>query len=475
MIQKSLLGGVVAAFAAMAFALVLVSGAGTASAAIDGLSASTTTVNAATIGAVVLTIDADEGSGDVRLLATGGDFTACTDAPADAVAGTPDACAFDLGSAIAAFTNPGSDIDFTVDDGAAAAAGGNVDTLLVTWSSPTTGPASVVLTAIQGTSAKSVTVTVRGTASTVELSALIAAPAAGTTCPGTVANVINSTTATTAGGLTTAFLCTLVKDSNGTRLPSQAVIYSTTDGTVAPLVDTTTATGSSAVASTLTAGTTGANGDKGTVTASSAGKSATVDVLFGGNPATCVVTTNPGTVQTGGSAVVDVELKDSASGPIPDGVAVAVVQTNPGAGANAAILNPAPTTLNGKASTTLIAAIPGAIALGASAGPAGGVISCTGSVIATGTVAPPSGGTSGTGGFTGTAPAAGSIGLLVTSEASDAAGLIAALGTAGCTVESLAVLEAGTWKVYINGAPAVVNAAFPASRAATTPFFTRCA
>jgi hypothetical protein len=97
-------------------------------------------------------------------------------------------------------------------------------------------------------------------------------------------------------------------------------------------------------------------------------------------------------------------------------------------------------------------------------------------VQATGTVAPPTTPPAGgAGGFTGTAPAAGSIGLLVTSDASDAAGLVAALGTAGCTVESLAVLEAGTWKVYINGAPAVVNAAFPASLAATTPFFTRCA
>lgn len=80
----------------------------------------------------------------------------------------------------------------------------------------------------------------------------------------------------------------------------------------------------------------------------------------------------------------------------------------------------------------------------------------------------------GTGGFTGTAPARGSIGLLVTSGASNAAGLVGALGTAGCPVESLAILEGGVWKIYINGAPAVVNAAFPASVPATTAFFVRC-
>jgi hypothetical protein len=79
------------------------------------------------------------------------------------------------------------------------------------------------------------------------------------------------------------------------------------------------------------------------------------------------------------------------------------------------------------------------------------------------------------GGFTGTAPARGSIGLLVTNQVSTAAGLVSALAAAGCTVESLAVLEGGIWKIYINGAPAVVNAAFPASVQTTVAFFVRCA
>jgi hypothetical protein len=92
-------------------------------------------------------------------------------------------------------------------------------------------------------------------------------------------------------------------------------------------------------------------------------------------------------------------------------------------------------------------------------------------------VIPPVGGTPGpgAGGFTGTAPGAGSIGLLVTSGESTSASLTAALATAGCTVRTLAVLTGGTWDIFINGAPAVVNAGFPASLAATTPFFVRCA
>ncbi len=83
-------------------------------------------------------------------------------------------------------------------------------------------------------------------------------------------------------------------------------------------------------------------------------------------------------------------------------------------------------------------------------------------------------GGTGEGGFTGSAPARGLVGLLVTSRASSAVGLSAALSTAGCAPASIAVLEAGAWKVYVVGAPAIVNAAFPTSLPSGTPFFVRC-
>ncbi|MCC6238310.1 MAG: CAP domain-containing protein [Dehalococcoidia bacterium] len=88
----------------------------------------------------------------------------------------------------------------------------------------------------------------------------------------------------------------------------------------------------------------------------------------------------------------------------------------------------------------------------------------------TGTPAPGAG----EGGFTGSAPARGLVGLLVTSRASTAAGLSAVLSTAGCSPASIAVLEAGVWKVHVVGAPSIVNAAFPSSLPAGTPFFVRC-
>ncbi len=77
-------------------------------------------------------------------------------------------------------------------------------------------------------------------------------------------------------------------------------------------------------------------------------------------------------------------------------------------------------------------------------------------------------------GFVGPAPARGSTGLLVVRGGATASSLSNTLSTAGCTVESLAVLRNGTWLLYVVGAPAVVNAAFPASLADVTPFFVRC-
>ena len=76
-------------------------------------------------------------------------------------------------------------------------------------------------------------------------------------------------------------------------------------------------------------------------------------------------------------------------------------------------------------------------------------------------------------GFTGTAPASGQIGLLGVTGAPTADELVTDLTAAGCTPESLAILVAGVWNIYIPGAPAVVNAGFPAT--VTEPaFFVRC-
>ncbi|MCC6238381.1 MAG: hypothetical protein IT299_12545 [Dehalococcoidia bacterium] len=78
------------------------------------------------------------------------------------------------------------------------------------------------------------------------------------------------------------------------------------------------------------------------------------------------------------------------------------------------------------------------------------------------------------GGVVGPIPPAGGAGLLVSGEASSAPGLVTHLRARGCVVASLAVLRGGTWSVYVNGAPAIVNSAFPSLLDASTPFYLRC-
>ena len=51
-------------------------------------------------------------------------------------------------------------------------------------------------------------------------------------------------------------------------------------------------------------------------------------------------------------------------------------------------------------------------------------------------------------GFTGTAPDSGAVGLLVTDEDTTPDELVESFRAAGRTVEALAVLERGAWRMY---------------------------
>lgn len=76
--------------------------------------------------------------------------------------------------------------------------------------------------------------------------------------------------------------------------------------------------------------------------------------------------------------------------------------------------------------------------------------------------------------FSGALPPSGAAGLLVTGEVVTPVSLKASLATGGCRVQAFAVLRSGSWLVYIEGAPSAVNASFPTTLAATSPFFVRC-
>ena len=452
MLQKLIMGGAALAVAAAALLLVSIPGAtfdgGTAEATVRGLSASATTINRS--GTSVLTIDSDTGT-NVQVLATVGTVTIVS---CNGIALGVGAClvANIIGETTANMTVCGTALGGVC----AGVADAGTDTLIVTYTAPATGPATATLTVIQGTSAKSLNIKVRGAASTVELSVLRAASTSTSTCVGSTSNVIRSSTAT--GGNTTGFLCAIVKDSTGNRTPAAAVIYSTTAGTLTASSDVTGAAGQRANAVTIAAGSTGTSGKTATISISSSGKTGTASIKFGGNASTCTIAADPATVTVGGSSAITISVLDSASGPVPDAVVVTVIQINAGGGANAAILNATPTTNNGTATTSLIAALPGAIAIGATLG----TKTCTGTVTAAAaaaaTPATPAAGTPAVSGF---APGAGASGLTVFNDltsTADAWGLVCGSNDSGSSISM--TNASGNTYALVNGAPSFANNGF---------------
>lgn len=78
-------------------------------------------------------------------------------------------------------------------------------------------------------------------------------------------------------------------------------------------------------------------------------------------------------------------------------------------------------------------------------------------------------------GVTGIPPATGGIALMLSTEAGTPNQLTATLADLGCDAETIAVVGAPPWRIYVPAAPGFVNADFPANIAADTPFFVRCA
>lgn len=75
--------------------------------------------------------------------------------------------------------------------------------------------------------------------------------------------------------------------------------------------------------------------------------------------------------------------------------------------------------------------------------------------------------------ITGSVPVSG-VALLLTGGGGTADGVIAGLSQRGCAAASIWVVTTGSLTGYLAGAPAFVNAAFPASVTAGTPFIAVC-
>ncbi len=75
--------------------------------------------------------------------------------------------------------------------------------------------------------------------------------------------------------------------------------------------------------------------------------------------------------------------------------------------------------------------------------------------------------------ITGSVPTSG-VALLQAGGAGSASSLISGLAIRGCTATSVWLVTGGALQGYLAGAPAFVNASFPASVAAGTPFIAVC-
>jgi hypothetical protein len=449
------------------------------SANVNGMSATTLgPVNTGT--QVIITIDADNGGGDVRVIATSGVFndSDCAGSLVDfgGTEATANDCALDAASANLTYDAvPGAAPevrDILIDDGAADAAGGNVDTIILYWTSPLAGPASSTITATQGGVSKTVTITTFGNAATVDLRIMRAASTSALICQGTDVNVMMSASgAAGLGGVQLGVLCTKVTDSAGNVLVGQPVVYTTNRGSLlnpagsCTLVGTTNANGIDnqfglvpAPSACPTPG--GDSGTTATVTATSGTATATKDVKFGGTPATCVLTSSADNVPVGQTVAMSADIKDSTSGPTWDNLNPTWSRAHPGASGSNVVIASTSNTSNGVARANLFSAIPGEVQVTAAIGGAlcSSTVTFTG---VTGTATP-----SGTGTATGTATGA----CTVTPNSPYQAGLNAVVVQGSCTavaaagvvdaatalnVLALWVLSGGTWLYFLPQFPAI--------------------
>ena len=337
----------------------------------------------------------------------------------------------------------------------------------VLYKAPPTGPATATVIVLQDDSADSVTISIRGKASEVRVSALKSAPM--NACVGSTANVIQSSTATGDNGAS-ATICALVYDSEGNKLSGQRVVFRTTVGSLDDPTDSTAEPeepeGLGAI-STLTHGAKGISGTTATVTASSAATTSTtgtVDVRFGGSPSACTVTTDPEVLEVGQIGKVSVSVTDSTGGPVPDGIAVKLTHVSSVAATTFAIPVEPLLTSNGNASSTILASVEGStIVVIAGAGSK----TCTAAVQVGGAAAPPPAPDTGMDvGFTGELPTSGFAFVTFTGSVEDLKTALVTACPSGAPVYGSVVVDgvgSGLIQYFPTTAVSAVNAAFEAA------------
>ena len=443
MIWKIFMGSLLAAFGAAALLLVTSTGAvtSTAEATVYSVTRSPGTISGGLTSNI--TIVADDGV-DLRILATTGTVAAAT----GGCLGTDCTGVTGTGTSSLVIPDAGNDLKF----------------VQVVYTGPSGGPATATVTVLQGASVRSVNINIRGAASEVQVKALnlanteadpAASPAVvfsyGTpsaNCAGSTANVISAS-----GG--DAEICALVFDSAGNQLAGETVVFTTTIGSLSAPSAVTGATGA---ISALTPASTGKAGTTATVQAWSSAKTATVDVRFGGSPSACMITTDPEVLEVGQTGKVSVSVTDSTGGPVPDGTAVTLASVSSVAGSTFTILNTAPSTSSGGASSTIFASVEGTIGVIATVGSK----TCT-AAVAVGGAAAPAPDTGMDVGFTGELPASGFALVTFTGSVEDLKTALATACPGGAPIYGSFVVDgvgSGLVPYFPTTTVSAVNAAF---------------
>ncbi|GMU39600.1 MAG: 6,7-dimethyl-8-ribityllumazine synthase [Chloroflexota bacterium] len=179
--------------------------------------------------------------------------------------------------------------------------------------------------------------------------------------------------------------------------------------------------------------------------------------------AATVTVTGPDEILAGGNGVFTATVRDAAGFPVVNGAPTVTFAVTGAAGGNLVVPSTAVATTNGVATATFVSGgVTGPFTV--TAVPSAGTASFKQLTVVT-ALTPAPGAGEGAGGFTGSIAPSGVS--LVVYGGGTVAQLAADAAAAG--VKTISVTVDGAFKVYVVGAPAFVNAGFPATLAANTP------
>jgi hypothetical protein len=166
-----------------------------------------------------------------------------------------------------------------------------------------------------------------------------------------------------------AVLCVEARDSNGTLVNNQNIVWTTTKGVLGSNVTNTGGPPANVnnANNTLSSGGSAASGDIAHVVANIGSASASVDVQFGGDPVSCSIPDFPSTLDIGDHAHFVATFVDSKGNWVPDGIVGHLVEVDSGDGAdNVQLVSVTEDTVKGKIEGDVIGAISGLTTIAAS-------------------------------------------------------------------------------------------------------------